>query len=271
VSEPKISGGYVLLPRKIIDSEIFKKPPLYLKVWIYLLQVAQHTDYKQLKRGQARTSIPEIIEACSWYVGYRKEQPTKDQIHKILAWLRSSCEASDEGDMAATMITTTKATHGLLINIDNYSFYQDSKNYGSLGESSSEKETAATRENSQPHNINKKDKEIKNKINSTSQKNKFPEDSIEIILSKELFSCMKKNNPEAKEPNFQTWAKSIDLMLHRDKRTVKGIQDMIIFSQNNSFWMGNILSAAKLREKYDQLFIQSTKGKQPANEDWRDF
>lgn len=63
--EPKISGGYVLLPRKIIDSEIINKPPLYLKVWIYLLQIAQHTDYKQLKRGQVRTSIPEIIEACS--------------------------------------------------------------------------------------------------------------------------------------------------------------------------------------------------------------
>jgi YesN/AraC family two-component response regulator len=271
VSEPKISGGYVLLPRKIIDSEIFKKPPLYLKVWIYLLQIAQHADYKQLERGQLRTSIPEIIEACSWYVGYRKEQPTKDQIHKILDWMRNSYEASDEDDRVGAMITTTRATHGLLVNIDNYSFYQDPKNYGSSSESISEKETAATREKSQPDNINNKAKKMKNKINNTSQKNKFSEDSIEIILSKELFSCMKNNNPGAKEPNFQTWAKSMDLMLRRDNRTIKGIQDMINFSQNNSFWMGNILSAAKLREKYDQLYIQCTKGKQPANEDWRDF
>jgi hypothetical protein len=62
--EPKILGGYVLLSRKLIDSEIFKKPPLYLKVWIYLLQRAQHGDFKQLKRGQVTTSIAEIMEAC---------------------------------------------------------------------------------------------------------------------------------------------------------------------------------------------------------------
>ena len=67
--------GFILLSRSLIESEIFSKPPLYLKVWIYLLTRAQHTDYKGLKRGQLYISIPEIQEACSHFEGFRKETP----------------------------------------------------------------------------------------------------------------------------------------------------------------------------------------------------
>lgn len=173
MTEPLIPGGYILLSRKIIESEIWKKPPLYLKVWVYLLSKAQHADYKQLKRGQLRTSIPEIIEACSWRVGYRIEKPTKDQIYQILEWLRNGDEggneSNDESNAKATMITTTKATHGLLITIDKYSVYQDSKNYESNDEHNDETATKATtkklRKQRQPDNINKNDKNDKNDKN----------------------------------------------------------------------------------------------------------
>jgi hypothetical protein len=271
MSEPKIVGGYLLLSRKIIESEIFKKPPLYLKVWIYLLQKAQHSSYKQLKRGQLRSSIPEIMEACSWYVGYRKVTPTKDQIYQIIEWLRKPREGSDGKAMETTMITTTKATQGMLINIDSYSFYQDPKNYESNSVSIAEAEAAATREQQESNNINNNEKNDKKKIKSTTEKNKFSKDSIEFILSMELFSLIKNNNPGAKEPNLQTWAKNIDLMLRLDNRTAEGIRQMIIFSQNNDFWKGNILSTLKLREKYDQLYIQSKSKRQTANDDWRDL
>jgi hypothetical protein len=86
----------------------------------------------------------------------------------------------------------------------------------------------------------------------------------------ELFSLIKNNNPGAKEPNLQTWAKNIDLMLRLDNRTTEGIRQMIIFSQNNDFWKGNILSTAKLREKYDQLYIQSRSKRQAVNDNWID-
>ena len=70
-------NGYILESRKILESEIWNKPPLYFKVWHYLLLNAQHGDYKGLKRGQLITSIPEIQEACSYNVGYRKVKPSK--------------------------------------------------------------------------------------------------------------------------------------------------------------------------------------------------
>lgn len=162
MARPKIPGGYIIISRKIIESEIWEKPPLYAKVWLYLLTRAQHSDYKKLKRGQLVTSIPEIMEACSWKVGYRKEVPSKDQIFQVINWLRKVNEAVDEAETKATMITTTKATHGLLINIENYNFYQSSKNYESNDEADNEKVTKATREQRQPDNINKNVKNEKN-------------------------------------------------------------------------------------------------------------
>ncbi|MFL0266825.1 hypothetical protein [Candidatus Clostridium radicumherbarum] len=270
MSEPKIVGGYLLLARKIIESEIYKKPLLYLKVWIYLLQKAQHSSYKQLKRGQVRTSISEIMEACSWYVGYRKVTPTKDQIYQIIEWLRKPREGAAGEAMETTMITTTRATQGMLINIDSYSFYQDPKNYESSSTSTAEAEAVATREQQDPNNINNNEKNDKKKMKSTTEKNKFSKDSIEFILSMELFSLIKNNNPGAKEPNLQTWAKNIDLMIRLDNRTAEGIRQMIIFSQNNDFWKGNILSTLKLREKYVQLYIQSRSKRQAASDNWID-
>lgn len=122
---PLIPEGYILLSRKLLNSGIFNKPPLYIKVWIYLLSKAQHKEYKGLKRGQLRTSIPEIQEACSYYIGFRKEKPTKKQVYDILEWLRNPYEEDFKGPMIRTM----KGTHGMVITIENYSFYQDTKNY----------------------------------------------------------------------------------------------------------------------------------------------
>lgn len=165
MKEPLIPGGYIFLSRKIIESEIWQKPPLYIKVWVYLLSKAQHKDYKNLKRGQLWTSIPEIQEACSWYVGFRKETPSKDQIYRIIDWLRKSYEQADEEGTTTSMITTTKATQGMLINIVNYDIYQSSENYERNAEQSNEKEMNATRTQRDANNINKNDKKEKNEKN----------------------------------------------------------------------------------------------------------
>ena len=162
-----ISGGYILLSRKLIENEIWDKPPLYLKVWIYLLSKAQHRQYKSLKRGQLYTSLKEIAEACSWQIGYRKETPNKDQIYKIIEWLRKPREGGESKTKATVQqVATTKATHGILINIENYGFYQDPKSYESNDEDNDENDTKATtkdlRKQQSSNNINKNDKNDKN-------------------------------------------------------------------------------------------------------------
>lgn len=85
---------------------------------------------------------------------------------------------------------------------------------------------------------------------------KFSNDSIEMEISKHLFSRMRENNPGCKEPNWQTWCKSVDCILRIDKRDKKQVISVIDFCQKDSFWKQNILSTKKFREKYDQLVVK---------------
>ena len=122
-------NGYILESKSILDSDIWKKPPIYFKVWHYLLIKAEYAGYGNLKRGQLFTSIQEIREACSYYKGFQKVIPTKREIWAVIDWLRRSHEGNDEGNGKGTMIVTTKVTHGMLVTICNYNKYQNPRTY----------------------------------------------------------------------------------------------------------------------------------------------
>ncbi|MDG0056951.1 hypothetical protein MMB75_25330 [Paenibacillus sp. P2(2022)] len=200
--------GWISLHRKLIESEIWEKPPLYIKVWVFLLISAQHTDYKGLKPGQVRTSIPEIIEACKWRVGARIERPTKDQIYQVIEWLRKPNEGGRESNAKATMITTTKATQGMLINISNYGVYQTSDEREGNGESNGEKATKPPRKQRQPNNINNNDN---NNNNEQQEKDIYDFwNSLEIIKHRELTQKMKSSiNARLKNMSFEEMKEAI--------------------------------------------------------------
>ena len=179
MNENRIQGGYILLSRKIIESEIWSKPPLYLKIWIYLLSRAQFKKYRGLERGQVFFSIPEIQEACSHYVGFRKEMPTYDQVRKAVDWMKQAsntdngrfpyedqCEDQYEDQAKTSMITTTKTTRGVVANIVNYNVYQDPKSYEDQYEAHNENRaktnTKAERRPKGAHTIDKNDNNDKN-------------------------------------------------------------------------------------------------------------
>lgn len=158
-----IAGGYILLSRKLIESTIMKKPPLYSKVWIWLLLNAYYKPHNGIERGQLVTSIPKIREAMSYMVGYRKEIPSYKQIRAVIEWLRNPYEGEHEGQSKGTMIGTTKVTHGILIKISNYGLYQDPKNYEGHNEGYDEIPTKELRREKRGHNnIYKKEKKEKN-------------------------------------------------------------------------------------------------------------
>lgn len=155
-------NGYILESRSILESDIWFKPPMYYKVWKYLLNNAQHSNYRGLKRGQLFTSINEIREACCYYVGYRKIVPTRKEIWGIIDWLRKPHEGDTGGNDKGTMIVTTKVTRGMVVTICNYNYYQDPKNYEGNNESNDEIHTKRTRRERQGNNINKNVKNDKN-------------------------------------------------------------------------------------------------------------
>ena len=95
------------------------------------------------------------------------------------------------------------------------------------------------------------------KVKETIVKNNiFVEDSDEFRLASFLWEKIKENNPTAKAPNLQSWAKSVDLMLRIDKRTTDEIEDVITWCQADTFWMANIMSTSTLRKQFDKLTMQ---------------
>ena len=107
----------------------------------------------------------------------------------------------------------------------------------------------------------------------------------EEYISNDIYSCRKyagcdicdtifliqgieSNDPKAKVPPlfsllFFKWVDQIRLARISDKRTHSEIRDAILFSQNDAFWMGNILSAKKLRDKIQTLLLQSKRDAKP--------
>ena len=59
-----------------------------------------------------------------------------------------------------------------------------------------------------------------------------------------------------KEPNWTNWANDIRLMCSLDKRSHRQICELFNRANRDSFWCKNILSPAKLREKWDELVLK---------------
>ena len=97
-----------------------------------------------------------------------------------------------------------------------------------------------------------------NNINASNvnNKNTFNENSIEYRLSYYLFSLILGNDPKYRQPDFQKWAKQIDLMIRMDQRYPEEIRSIIAFSQQDEFWKTNILSTDKLRKQYTKLLLK---------------
>lgn len=94
-----------------------------------------------------------------------------------------------------------------------------------------------------------------------SKVDKYSESSEEVRLSKLLFHLIRNRNSKQKQPLFQVWAKSIDLMMRIDGRKCWEIEEMINWCQADDFWQDNILSTIKLRKQYDQLTLKMGKAK----------
>lgn len=113
-----ITGGYTMWARQLLNSEVWEKPPHYLKILIWLVMTANWTD-NELKRGQVCTSYTELQDLGTYKIGNRLEgKLTIDQVRSAVGWLAET-----------GTISTVKTRHGIMITIENYDKYQNSANY----------------------------------------------------------------------------------------------------------------------------------------------
>jgi len=238
--------GYIKQYRRELDSDIWVMPPVYGRVWKWILLKAKWkkevfpTPRKfgiHINPGQLITSYDLIAKGVMWLEWGKDRIPNKKTIKVVIDWLESQ-----------GMIGSESNANGTFIYVIKWDTYQSIDTAESNAEETQEKRLLETIKE-----LQKKLKELKDNNVKT-----FSSDSIEIRLAEYLKNWIIKNNSssKAKVCNVQGWAKIIDYMIRLDGRNPEEIKNVIKFAQTDSFWMQNILSTSKLREKYDQLFMK---------------
>ncbi|MDP4117638.1 MAG: hypothetical protein Q8873_00395 [Bacillota bacterium] len=165
------------------------------------------------------------------------------------------------------MIATTRATHGIIVTITNYCFYQDIKNYGSNGVSNNESnngnDTDGMREQRQPDNINKNDKNDNNIPPIIPQGDEhtklFEKTSNPYRCASFLDNAISERLPERKraiEQQLQKWADAFDKAKRIDGYSWELIGYLLEKSQEDDFWQKNILSGATFRKQIEKLYAK---------------
>lgn len=125
MSDPLITGGYVMIARKIRKSSLWLSlKSAHRLVMLEILLQAQWQDVEvvrngeviPLKRGQLATSYQQLIDDIG----------DKDITIKIV---RTAIDKMERGKFLAKDEAVQKAKKGLLLTVDKYGFYQDAENY----------------------------------------------------------------------------------------------------------------------------------------------
>jgi hypothetical protein len=176
VNQDRITGGYILVSRRLLTSGIMEKPPLYMKLWIWMLMQASHKDHGNLKRGQFFTTIERMRDAMVYKAGYRIVRPSRKQIRGAYDFLTKG-----------HMIGTTKVTRGLLITILNYDYYQSPENYERHNEGHNERSTRGTLK------TRKDNKKGKRTPDLFSLKSRYPDEDLIDQVFQAIASTRKTN------------------------------------------------------------------------------
>lgn len=218
-----MNRGYVKVWRKIQDTEILKNHR-YCAFFLWSLTKASHKRINIIVGCQ-----PITLEPGQFVFGRRiaaKELGMSEQE------IRTCIELAKKADFL-TIKSTNKFS---IITIINWPIYQGSDI------------------DNQPANQPTTNQQLTTNKNDNNKT--FLSDSTELGLAELLFQKIRSRNQKHKRPNLQTWARDVDKMIRIDGRTADDIRTLIEWSQQDPFWQNNILSTAKLREKFDQLILK---------------
>lgn len=134
--------GCILLARQIQESEIWKKPAEWLKIWVYILLEVSHKKNNISERGEKLFNYKDIA-----YLTKTKYFTAENCVR----WLKST-----------EQITTRKTTRGVYIKVLNYDKYQSLETYRNGTENGDSNGIKTEQERNRNGTINKNDNNEKN-------------------------------------------------------------------------------------------------------------
>lgn len=263
---PEQSGkGFALIHRQFMDSRLYRDSQA-VHLWLHLILKANHTDEEVntdigmmiVRRGQMITGRPTLV--------YETFIPD----NKVKSLLRTF-------ESKGMINIESKGRKFSLISIVKYDDFQSQNCPTDVQQMSN----ANTSENAPLRDVCPTDVQrlsINNnnilntnvfndrpRISKSSPRKAKPEAAVsspkgdkwgnadDLKAAQWIFQLITRISPSAKTPNWSGWANDVRLMREQDNRTHSDICQMFKFANQDSFWKSNILSPAKLREKWTQL------------------
>lgn len=236
-------SGWVKMHRSMLDWEWYSDINV-CRLFTHMILKANHKDNKWrgilIKRGQTLTSLNTLESETGL---------SKSQIRTAVKKLISTREIAQQSHSQHTVFTVV-----------NYDSYQGDDTQDSTPVAS-ESHTNDTRVTS-----NKNDKNDKNENNTSVQaepkRSKFSFSDNQMRFAKAVYEKVKIITPKMKEPNLESWANTARLLNEVDGADLNDVWKVFQWANADNFWSVNILSLAKLRDKYPDL---SAKMKATAN------
>ena len=263
---PEQSGkGFALIHRQFMDSRLYRDSQA-VHLWLHLILKANHTDEEVntdigmmiVRRGQMITGRPTLVSE------------TFIPDNKVKSLLRTF-------ESKGMINIESKGRKFSLISIVKYDDFQ-SQNCPTDVQQMSNANTSKNAPLSDVcptdvqrlsiNNNNILNTNVFNdrpRISKSSPRKAKPEAAVsspkgdkwgtadDLKAAQWIFQLITRISPSAKKPNWSGWANDVRLMREQDNRTHSDICQMFKFANQDSFWKSNILSPAKLREKWTQL------------------
>lgn len=263
---PEQSGkGFALIHRQFMDSRLYRDSQA-VHLWLHLILKANHTDEEVstdismmiVQRGQMITGRPTLVSE------------TFIPDNKVKSLLRTF-------ESKGMINIESKGRKFSLISIVKYDDFQsqncptDVQRMSNANTSKNAPLSDVCPTDVQRLSINNNNILNTNvfndrpRISKSSPRKVKPEAAVsspkgdkwgtadDLKAAQWIFQLITRISPSAKTPNWSGWANDVRLMREQDNRTHSDICQMFKFANQDSFWKSNILSPAKLREKWTQL------------------
>lgn len=263
---PEQSGkGFALIHRQFMDSRLYRDSQA-VHLWLHLILKANHTDEEVntdigmmiVRRGQMITGRPTLVSE------------TFIPDNKVKSLLRTF-------ESKGMINIESKGRKFSLISIVKYDDFQsqncptDVQQISNANTSKNAPLSDVCPTDVQRLSINNNNILNTNvfndrpRISKSSPRKAKPEAAVsspkgdkwgtadDLKAAQWIFQLITRISPSAKTPNWSGWANDVRLMREQDGRTHSDICQMFKFANQDNFWKSNILSPAKLREKWTQL------------------
>ena len=239
--------GWVKIHRKIRQSFLWTDAN-QLKLWLLILMKASHDGNRFLFNGkQVDVSRGQLVTGRDALAFEFNDGVSRD--HRVVARTLWRWVKQFEKEQMLSIKSTPQYS---VITVINYNMYQSSDQQVSIDCPSTVHQVSTIKNDKNAKNAKKEDSQH-------SRKREYADGSPEMIEAVYLWEKIKGNNPEHRKPDLQSWADDIRKMHELDHRPFEKIHKMIDWCQFSPFWQANILSAAKLRSKFDMMAAQANR------------